>query len=162
MTDYDVAVVGGGPSGSTTAFHLARGGARVILLDRAEFPRDKPCGGGITGRAWSAAPVDLTPMVEQEVDTVRFSYRLGSFFDYHYPETLVRMTQRRRLDAFLLEHARNAGAAVRQHTQVRAVEARRHRSLKSTSMPAASRRRPSSEQTARQGPWRGPLDGAGA
>jgi flavin-dependent dehydrogenase len=40
---YDVAVVGAGPAGSATATHLARAGWRVALVDRATFPRDKPC-----------------------------------------------------------------------------------------------------------------------
>src|SRR5262245_44296308 len=45
MTDalYDVAVVGAGPAGSSTAAYLARAGWRVVLVDRAAFPRDKPC-----------------------------------------------------------------------------------------------------------------------
>ena len=50
----DVAVVGAGPAGSVTAVHLARAGARVLLLDKARFPRDKPCGGGLTGHARAA------------------------------------------------------------------------------------------------------------
>jgi geranylgeranyl reductase family protein len=41
---YDVLVVGGGPGGSTAALVLARGGARVALVDKASFPRDKACG----------------------------------------------------------------------------------------------------------------------
>ncbi len=40
----DVAVVGAGPAGATAAFHLARGGLDVMLIDRASFPRDKVCG----------------------------------------------------------------------------------------------------------------------
>ena len=44
-------VVGGGPAGSTTALRLARAGASVLLADKASFPRDKPCGGGLTMRA---------------------------------------------------------------------------------------------------------------
>jgi len=45
MSDYDVVVCGGGPSGATTAFYAARAGLRVALIDRAKFPRDKACGG---------------------------------------------------------------------------------------------------------------------
>lgn len=40
---YDVAIVGAGPSGSAAAIHLARAGWGVALVDRATFPRDKPC-----------------------------------------------------------------------------------------------------------------------
>ena len=41
---YDVIVCGAGPAGSVAATVLARGGARVLMLDRARFPRDKLCG----------------------------------------------------------------------------------------------------------------------
>lgn len=44
---YDVAVVGAGPAGSAAALAARRAGATVLLLDRADFPRDKPCGDGI-------------------------------------------------------------------------------------------------------------------
>lgn len=43
-TDFDVIVVGAGPAGSSTAGFLARSGVRVLLLDRAQFPRAKACG----------------------------------------------------------------------------------------------------------------------
>ena len=42
-TPYDVAIVGAGPAGSAAAISLARGGWRVLLVDRTTFPRDKPC-----------------------------------------------------------------------------------------------------------------------
>jgi geranylgeranyl reductase family protein len=51
--DYDVIVVGGGPSGSTCAAFLSKAGRKVLLLDRAKFPRDKTCGDGISGRSVS-------------------------------------------------------------------------------------------------------------
>ena len=44
---YDVLVVGAGPAGSSAAYHLARRGADVLLVDRFAFPRDKRCGDGI-------------------------------------------------------------------------------------------------------------------
>jgi len=48
---YDVAIVGAGPSGSTTAYYLAKQGFNVLLLDKFNFPRDKTCGDGLTPRA---------------------------------------------------------------------------------------------------------------
>lgn len=50
--DYDVVVVGAGPSGSLTALRLAQAGASVALVD-GSHPREKPCGGGVTARALS-------------------------------------------------------------------------------------------------------------
>lgn len=44
---YDVAIVGAGPSGSTAAFYAAQSGARVALLDKEKFPRDKFCGDAV-------------------------------------------------------------------------------------------------------------------
>jgi flavin-dependent dehydrogenase len=64
---FDVAVVGAGPAGSTTAYRLARAGVRVALLERARFPRDKPCGGGLTERALRELPVSVDPVVEHDV-----------------------------------------------------------------------------------------------
>ncbi|MCU0265914.1 MAG: geranylgeranyl reductase family protein [Actinomycetia bacterium] len=51
VRDADVIVVGAGPSGSTTAFHLARAGLDVLLLEKTAFPREKVCGDGLTPRA---------------------------------------------------------------------------------------------------------------
>lgn len=114
----DVLVVGAGPAGSATAIHLARGGVRVLLVDRARFPRDKPCGGGLTGRALRAIPVDPSPVVERDVDRFELRLRYGSAFARTHHEPLIRMTQRRRLDAHLVEQAQEAGAELRDGARV--------------------------------------------
>jgi geranylgeranyl reductase family protein len=60
--DCDVVISGAGPAGVATAVALARreAGARVLVIDKARFPRDKPCGGGLTGHARAAlAALDL-------------------------------------------------------------------------------------------------------
>jgi geranylgeranyl reductase family protein len=123
MTRYDVLVVGGGPAGSTTAIRLADGGARVLLVDKATFPRDKPCGGGLTTRAFQACPVDPTPVVEEEVDLVELRFRYGDSVVRRASAPVIRMTQRRRLDAFLLEAARERGVEVREGETVDAAAA---------------------------------------
>ena len=64
---FDVAVVGAGPAGSTTAYRLARARARVLLVDKARFPRDKPCGGGLTMRAVRQLPFSVEPVVEDRI-----------------------------------------------------------------------------------------------
>jgi geranylgeranyl reductase family protein len=93
----------------------------VVLLDRAAFPRDKPCGGGLTERALRELPVDVTPVVEHEVDRLELSLRYGSRIERRSRGRLVAMTQRRRLDAFLAEQAAAAGADFRDGVRVTAV-----------------------------------------
>jgi len=53
--NYDAIVVGAGPGGSAAALGLARGGAQVLLLDKFDFPRDKPCGDFIGRQAFALA-----------------------------------------------------------------------------------------------------------
>src|SRR2546421_2001549 len=113
MTRFDVLVVGGGPAGSTTAFRLAAAGARVLLVDKATFPRDKPCGGGLTLRAVRELPVSVEPVVEHVVERMSFRFRYGQSFERGSGRPLVLMTQRRRLDHFLAEQAAAAGADFR-------------------------------------------------
>ena len=48
---YDLVVVGAGPGGSSTAYYASKAGLKTLLLDRQEFPRDKPCGDGLMPHA---------------------------------------------------------------------------------------------------------------
>jgi len=110
---FDAIVVGAGPAGSATAIRLAREGARVLLADRAQFPRDKPCGGGVTGRAVRELPCAIDPVVEDVVRTLEVRLRYRKRFERRTERPLVLMTRRRRLDAFLAEQAAAAGADFR-------------------------------------------------
>ena len=118
MAAHDVAVIGAGPAGSTAAYRLARAGARVLLVDKARFPRDKPCGGGVTLRAAKLLPFSIDPVVEDVVDRLECGLDYGPHFARTARAPLAYMTQRRRLDHFLLERAGDAGADVRQGVAV--------------------------------------------
>jgi geranylgeranyl reductase family protein len=111
---YDVAIVGAGPAGSTAAYHLATAGASVLLLDKATFPRDKPCGGGVTSRAARLLPFSIEPVVEDVVARMDCGLRYRHRFSRRADEPLAYMTQRVRLDEFLLRKAADAGAEVRE------------------------------------------------
>jgi geranylgeranyl reductase family protein len=114
MPTYDVAIVGAGPAGSTAAYHLAAAGASVLLLDKATFPRDKPCGGGVTGRAARQLPFSIAPVVEDVVDRMECGLRYGKHVTRRARTPIAYMTQRKRLDHFLLQKAAEAGAEVRE------------------------------------------------
>ena len=119
---YDVAVVGAGPAGSTAAYRLASAGKRVLLVDKARFPRDKPCGGGVTLRAARLLPFSIDPVTEDVVTHVDVGLGYERTFRRTGNGPLVYMTQRRRLDQFLVEQAAAAGAEVREETTVDARE----------------------------------------
>jgi geranylgeranyl reductase family protein len=124
MKRYDAIVVGAGPAGSTAAYRLAAAGADVLLVDRARFPRDKPCGGGVTGRAARLLPFAIDPVVEHVVGAVDLRLGYGRSFSRGDGSPLVYMTQRKRLDHFLVEQAVSAGAEFRDGVKVSDVEVR--------------------------------------
>jgi geranylgeranyl reductase family protein len=123
MERFDALVVGAGPAGSTAAFHLARGGASVLLVDKARFPRDKPCGGGVTVRAARQLPFSIEPVVEDEVNLFELGLGYRHRFQRRTRAPLIQMTQRRRLDAFLVEQAQEAGTEFRDGTTTDGIEA---------------------------------------
>jgi geranylgeranyl reductase family protein len=109
----DIAIVGAGPSGAWTAWRLATNGVRVLLFDPSH-PREKPCGGGVTGRALSlvrAALVTNPPAVP--IRTVRFHDGRGAV-SAAVPLALdgrdLSVCSRRAFDGALLDAARDAGA----------------------------------------------------
>src|SRR5437773_2560530 len=111
--DIDVIVVGAGPGGSTAAREMAVRGASVLLLDRAKFPRDKPCGGAVSLRSIALLPFDIAPVVEHVVTGVIFEDPEGDTASHDFGSPLAYLTQRRRLDAFLVERAQDAGVEFR-------------------------------------------------
>jgi geranylgeranyl reductase family protein len=115
---FDVAVVGAGPAGSTTAYRLSRAHARVLLIDKVRFPRDKPCGGGLTMRAVKQIPFSVEPVVEDRITRARCRLQYGPVMERSSEQVLCLMTQRRRLDAFLVQQAVEAGTTFRDGVRV--------------------------------------------
>jgi geranylgeranyl reductase family protein len=122
MRRYDVAIIGAGPAGSAAAIGLARRGTSVLLADRARFPRDKTCGGGVTGRARAAAPCSIDDVVEAVVTEAELRSVGGRAARRVGRSPLVYMTQRWRLDHHVASQAAAAGADFRDDARCTTVE----------------------------------------
>src|SRR2546430_17047028 len=101
-----------------TAYRLARAGARVLLIDKARFPRGQPCGGGLTLRAVKELPFSVDPVVEDVVTRITCRLRYGRSFEREGRTALCLITQRRRLDHYLVERAQEAGVEFRDGVRV--------------------------------------------
>jgi menaquinone-9 beta-reductase len=124
MTDADICIVGGGPSGAAAAIVAARAGRRVLVVDKAQFPRDKTCGDGLT--TWCLRQLEqlgldpttvpsFTPV--GQVHVVSPSGRTGTFAFEQAKGGAPRgwysaVARRIDLDASLLALAADAGATV--------------------------------------------------
>ena len=118
----DIAVIGGGPAGAATAIRAARGGARVVVVEKGPHGRDKICGDGLTPRAVAALdelaiPLDgahriagLRMIAGKQVRELPWGS--GGRFPDHGA-----VWPRRRLDAALVDAAAAAGADVRFGTE---------------------------------------------
>src|SRR5690349_15721344 len=127
----DVIIVGGGPAGSSTAFALASAGARVLVLDRATFPRAKPCAEYLSPQASRilsdmgaldavdrAGAAHLTGMVIRAPNgaTLRGDFVASHGFRAFRDRGIS--LRRIALDPILLDRARDAGADVREGCRV--------------------------------------------
>ena len=119
---YDVIVVGAGPAGSTAARESAERGLSVLMLDKAEFPRDKPCGGAVSVRCANVLNLDLTPVVERTITSVMFTQNHARGFSRSSSGVITYMPQRRHLDTYLAERAVDAGVTFKQRQSLKSVE----------------------------------------
>jgi geranylgeranyl reductase family protein len=118
---WDVAVIGGGPAGLSAAYASASLGARTIVLERAEHPRYKTCGGGLIGQSLGVAEPRITVPARDKVNAITFTRNGRRGFTRRSDRPILTMVRRDDFDLAWYEAATDAGATVRQNAQVRGI-----------------------------------------
>ena len=124
---FDVIIVGGGPAGATAARSLARGGARALVLDRAAFPRHKPCGGGLTWRALKRFPdveAAIPRISANPIRRIHMEAPGGASVAVETEQPTILLVRRIEFDNLLMTMAREAGAEVAEGTDITRVSER--------------------------------------
>nr|WSZ94570.1 geranylgeranyl reductase family protein [Streptomyces sp. NBC_00857] len=119
---WDVVVVGAGPAGASAAYAAAVAGRQVLLLEKAELPRYKTCGGGIIGPSRDSLPPGFELPLKERVHAVTFSLNGKLSRTRRSKRMLFGLINRPEFDASLVEHAQKAGAVLRTGTTVSRVE----------------------------------------
>jgi geranylgeranyl reductase family protein len=116
---YDVIIVGGGPSGASAGRRAGKLGLNTLLLEKEEFPRYKPCGGGLSDHAISYLDFELPgEFIEWEITGAKVLFK-GQLIEAHKDYRLSVIVSRYMFDNLLLEKAKETGIEV--HTGEKAL-----------------------------------------
>jgi geranylgeranyl reductase family protein len=117
----DCVIVGAGPAGATAAYHLAKAGHAVLLLEKQQLPRYKPCGGGVSPQIAQWFDFDLAPAISQTVTHVRYTWKLADAVETELAEPIW-MVRRDQFDHFLVKQAQRQGAVLWDGTKATGIE----------------------------------------
>lgn len=107
---YDALVVGAGPAGATTAYHLAKAGLKVLLLEKRELPRFKLCAGCLSLRTLGLLPDGYESLLLNRIKVGKIAFRGGRECRLESREPVAFIVDRSSFDYFLVEKALQAGA----------------------------------------------------
>ena len=77
MTGFDVVIIGGGLSGSSTALNLTKKGYSVLIIEKEKFQHYKPCAGGMASSMQRFLPLDIEDSIESKIKNVEFRWKAG-------------------------------------------------------------------------------------
>jgi geranylgeranyl reductase family protein len=122
MSDFDFIIVGAGPAGAVAAYLLAKQHRRVLMIEKQSFPRYKPCGGGLPVHTLQEFPYDLKPILECCAAGGTVSFKGKTRLQRKLDGEFAWLAMRDKMDAFLLEKAKQAGVICLTGLRVTAIE----------------------------------------
>lgn len=120
---FDCIVVGAGPAGAAAAYHLAKRGRSVLLLEKCALPRYKPCAGGVSPAIAQWFDFDFSPAIAAKIDNILYTWKLEDPVNAQLRDVEpMWMVQRDVFDHFLVQQAQKQGAELRDDTAVTGIE----------------------------------------
>lgn len=100
---WDVVIVGAGPAGSNAATVALKAGLSVIQIDKASFPRLKPCAGGLTTKSLNSVQLPIDSMIRKQSNLVECNIWNGEVNQLFHKKIVISMVVRPEFDNFLVE-----------------------------------------------------------
>lgn len=123
MKYFDVAIIGSGPSGASTAFYLGKKGISTVIIEKETLPRYKTCGGGFVFRGRKDMPFEIDDVIEREF------FKVDSYFNntkMHYQslkeKPIITMIMRDAFDQLIVEKAKEFGVTLLENHKLNAIE----------------------------------------
>ena len=115
---YDVIIVGGGPAGSSAGRAAGMAGLKTLLIEKEEFPRYKPCGGGLSEHARSFLDFSIPNYIqERNISGIRIFYK-GKVLENKKNKKFSTLVTRSIFDEFLIKKAKETGIEIRMGEKV--------------------------------------------
>lgn len=120
---YDCIIVGAGPAGGAAAYHLAKRGRSVLILEKEALPRYKPCGGGVSPAIAPWFDFDFSPAISLKLRTLRYTWKFDDAVEVELdtPEPIW-LVRRDVFDHFLVQQAQGQGATLQDQTSVNGID----------------------------------------
>lgn len=116
---FDCIIVGAGPAGGTAAYHLAKRGRSVLVLEKESLPRYKACSGGVSPAVAQWFDFDFSPAISLKTNQVRYTWKAEDPVEVELRVSEpIWMVRRDVFDQFLIQQAQGQGAEVRDNTEV--------------------------------------------
>lgn len=129
---FDCIIVGSGPAGGTAAYHLAKKGHSILVLEKANLPRYKPCGGGVSPIIQDWFDFDFSPAISLKTNTVYYTWEKNEPIEVTIKTNPIWMVRREVFDYFLIQQAQKQGAIIQDNTEVTGIEFKSDRWLINT------------------------------
>ncbi len=120
MKEFDIIIIGGGLSGSSTALNLSKKGYSVLIIEKETVGNIKPCAGGMASSMKRFLPLDIDQVIESRISNVEFRWKSSDDVTADLSgESPFWIIRREKLDELLLDEALKLGTEIHRSTKVK-------------------------------------------